>query len=456
VPDRTESQSVDAAEVPGLALRPHLFLVLQADRPLEGGARFALDGLDEVRIGRAPGRAARVEGRALVVGLPDARVSSSHARLTRGAAGWLAEDQGSKNGLLVNGRAVARAPLQDGDLLEIGRTFLLYRACPADPDGPAVLEADGGAEGPATLRPELGRALAALDAVARSSVPVLLRGETGTGKELAAAAVHARSGRGGPFRAVNCGALPAALVASELFGYRKGAFSGADEDRPGLVRSAEGGTLFLDELADLPAEGQAALLRVLQEGEVLPLGATRPVPVDVRIVSATHHDLDARVAAGTFRADLLARLSGFTLALPPLRHRREDLGLLVAAILRRRLPERAGGLALATAAARAILAAEWPLNVRQLEHALLTAAALSSDGVLAADAFAARPAPGGEAAPPVRIPAGDEADLADRLRALLEEHRGNVTAVAAALGKARMQVQRWMKRFGIDPETYRR
>ncbi|MFO0585580.1 MAG: sigma 54-interacting transcriptional regulator [Anaeromyxobacter sp.] len=455
--DRTESLSVDAAAVPGLAPTPHLVLALQADRPLAGGVRLALDGLEEVRLGRSPERTLRQDGRALEVGLPDTRVSSAHARVTRGARGWLVEDLGSKNGLAVNGKAVARAPLEDGDLLELGRTFLLFRSFAAAHGEPAVVEAEGTADGLATLQPELARALAALGAAAASAVPVLLHGETGTGKELAARAVHARSGRPGPLVAVNCGALPAALVASELFGYRKGAFSGADDDRPGLVRSADRGTLFLDEIADLNAEGQAALLRVLQEGEVLPLGATRPVPVDVRVVSATHHELAARVAAGRFRADLLARLAGFTLALPPLRARREDLGLLVGAILRRRLPDRAGALTLSGGAARALFRSAWPLNVRQLEHALLTAAALSPDGVLAPEPFAEPPPPSPGAGQAGRVPSGDaDEELAGKLRTLLTEHHGNVSAVAAALGKARMQVQRWMRRFGIDPETYRR
>ncbi|MFT3912968.1 MAG: sigma 54-interacting transcriptional regulator [Anaeromyxobacteraceae bacterium] len=455
--DRTESLSVDAAAVPGLAPTPHLVLALQADRPLAGGVRLALDGLDEVRLGRAAGRALRRDGRALEVGLPDTRVSSAHARVARGARGWLVEDLGSKNGLAVNGKPVARAPLEDGDLVELGRTFLLFRSFAAAHGEPDVVEAEGTADGLATLQPELARALAALGAAGASAVPVLLHGETGTGKELAARAVHARSGRPGPLVAVNCGALPAALVASELFGYRKGAFSGADDDRPGLVRSADRGTLFLDEIADLNAEGQAALLRVLQEGEVLPLGATKPVPVDVRVVSASHHDLAARVAAGRFRADLLARLAGFTLALPPLRERREDLGLLVGAILRRRLPERAGALTLTGAAARALFRGAWPLNVRQLEHALLTAAALSPDGVLAPEPFQEPPPPSQGAGQGGRAPSGDtDEELARKLRSLLEEHRGNVSAVATALGKARMQVQRWMRRFGIDPETYRR
>ena len=154
---------------------------------------------------------------------------------------------------------------------------------------------------------------------ARSQVPVLVSGETGTGKELIASAIHQLSGRPGPFVAVNCGAIAPNLVESELFGYRKGAFSGALEDRPGLVRSSEHGTLLLDEIGDLPLAAQAALLRVLQESEVLPVGGTRPVKVDLRVVAATHRDLGALAAQDRFRRDLLARLDGARIMLPALR-----------------------------------------------------------------------------------------------------------------------------------------
>src|SRR6266852_6634237 len=180
-----------------------------------------------------------------------------------------------------------------------------------------------------------------LEAVAASTVSVVLQGESGTGKEVAATAMHRLSGRVGPFLPVNCGGLPETLIESELFGSRKGAFSGADKDRPGLFRSADGGTLFLDEIGELPASAQSALLRVLQDGEILPIGATQPIRVDVRFLAATNRNLDAQVARGLFRADLLARISGFAVWLPPLRERREDMGILIAALLNRQLGDRA-------------------------------------------------------------------------------------------------------------------
>src|SRR5260370_29152938 len=166
----------------------------------------------------------------------------------------------------------------------------------------------------------------------------MLLGPSGCGKVLSSRAVHALSRRQGPFVGVNCGALPENLVEAELFGARRGAFTGADQDRVGLVLTADKGTLVLDEIGDLPVRAQPTLLRTLQEREVLPVGATRPLAVDIRLVAATHRDLDELVRLHQFRADLLARISGFVIRLPPLRERLDDLGLLIAAMLPRHLP----------------------------------------------------------------------------------------------------------------------
>src|SRR5262249_4252107 len=159
---------------------------------------------------------------------------------------------------------------------------------------------------------------------------ILLLGETGTGKEVLARSLHALSQRPGPFIAVNCGAIPENLVEGQLFGHVRGAFSGALKDEPGLVRAAQGGTLLLDEIGDLPASSQAALLRVLQESEVRPVGSTQTVKVDVRIIAATHRPLESLIKGNAFRHDLYARLAGFRFELAPLRKRKVDLGLLIA------------------------------------------------------------------------------------------------------------------------------
>src|SRR5207244_2806515 len=185
------------------------------------------------------------------------------------------------------GQTCSRAVLKDGDLLELGHTIFLFReSVPRSSDEVPDLDTNRlhpPAPGLATLAPKLAAEVSRLGTIARSIVPVVIHGDPGSGKELAARAIHLLSGRSGSFVAVNCGGIAKTLVETEMFGYRKGAFSGADEDRPGLMRTAEKGTLFLDEIADLPAAAQAALLRALQEQEVMPVGGTRPVKVDVRV-----------------------------------------------------------------------------------------------------------------------------------------------------------------------------
>jgi transcriptional regulator with GAF, ATPase, and Fis domain len=309
--------------------------------------------------------------------------------------------------------------------------------------------------------PVLTHALAALEPIARSSVPVVVRGESGTGKELIARAIHQVSGRPGPMLAVNCGAISEKLVESELFGYRKGAFTGAEEDRPGLFRSAERGTLLLDEIADLPEQTQAALLRVLQEQEVVPVGATRPIKVDVRIIAATQTDLKKMVADGHFRADLLARLAGLTIELPPLRERREDLGLLIATLLRRVSPHGAGEVVFTAPAARALFAYGWPLNIRELEQALRAAVVLARAGSielehLPEDVRQARfRAPGNPSEVGVSVLPEEHRRRRDELVDLLRQHEGNVSAVARAIGKTRAQVHRWIRRYALDTHAFR-
>src|SRR5690349_12299220 len=314
-----------------------LHVAFRCDRPFAPGSRHLLAEIDEVAIGRSGelGWSRRGDSgkRELLLAVDDPWMSVAHARLRRSAEGWTIEDAGSRNGTRVNGEAVTSARLADGDLVELGHTILLYRdtqgvpGAQLDVDAASIAAAAPGLE---TLSGPQEMQFSRLERIAPSQVPVVLAGESGSGKELAAQAIHRLSRRPGPFVAVNCGGIPATLIETELFGHRKGAFTGAAEDRQGLVRSADHGTLFLDEVADLPPGGQVALLRALQESEVLPVGATRPVPVDLRLVAATHFDLKARVQQGNFRADLYARLSGLTVKLLPLRQRLEDLGLLVA------------------------------------------------------------------------------------------------------------------------------
>jgi DNA-binding NtrC family response regulator len=292
--------------------------------------------------------------------------------------------------------------------------------------------------------------------VARSGANVLLLGETGTGKEVLARAVHAVARPDGPFVAVNCGAIPLGLVEAHLFGHVKGAFSGAVRDEVGFVRAAQGGTLFLDEIVDLPRSSQAALLRVLQEREVVPVGSTRPVPVDIRVIAATHADVEELVRRGELRADLLARISGFIFHVPPLRERREDIGVIASQLLARLAPERTG-VSFEPEAGAALFAHGWRHNVRELEHALTVALALADDEIelehlppAIAGATSSYPPP-----PESERPAEEAAALREELTRLLAKHRGNVSAVARDMGRARPLVHRWLKRYRIDASTFR-
>jgi transcriptional regulator of acetoin/glycerol metabolism len=444
-----------------VARAPTLFVVLEGDRPLGRGARFSLVGIESVTLGRGPSRlAARsADGRALDVRVPGRWISTNHLVLRAIGGEWIAEDIGSRNGTFVNGERVTTHVLRDGDVLEAGRVYFIVRGAPAH-DGPVVRDLDAESRqeplGLLTLLPELAESHVSLLRIARSaSVPVILLGPTGSGKEVLAREVHRQSSREGPFMAVNCGALPAALVESLLFGHVKGAFSGAARDEPGFVRSAEGGTLFLDEIGDLPAASQAALLRMLQEYEVIPVGATRAVKVDVRVVAATHRPLEALASDGGFRSDLLARLRGYTHVLHPLCERMADLGVILADVLAQVAGERAPRLTLTPEAARALLRYSWPLNIRELRQAMASAVALAIDDVIDVQHLPAElTAPPSSRTRESSPPFVDDV-LRDRLIALLHENRGNVTAVARAMGKAPAQINRWMRRLVIDPDAFR-
>ncbi|SEB09824.1 sigma-54-dependent Fis family transcriptional regulator [Variovorax sp. YR216] len=324
-------------------------------------------------------------------------------------------------------------------------------------DLPSPLAALSG--GDAALDQQLQRAAR----LAETEVSVLVTGETGSGKEYLARALHAASPRRDrAFVAVNCAAIPETLIESELFGHLPGAFSGAaPKGKRGLVQEADGGTLFLDEIGDMPLAMQARLLRVLAEREVLPIGATRAIKVDVRVLAATHADLPARVREGRFREDLYYRLAGAHLTLPPLRRRR-DLAWLVG----RFLSTSADGTQLDPAAEQRLLAYAWPGNLRELRNALDFARAMAGPGgtiglpelpesVLAATSAAApeaaEPTAGsGDGASPAGSPQSPEAML---LLQYLRASRWNISAVAHQMGLARMTVYRRMRRWGIRPPT---
>jgi two-component system response regulator PilR (NtrC family) len=318
-----------------------------------------------------------------------------------------------------------------------------------------------------------------IDKVARSMAPVLVQGESGTGKELVARAIHDHGARAGQrFVAVNCGAIPENLLEAEFFGYRKGAFTGANEDREGFFQAADGGTLFLDEIGDLPLAMQSKLLRVIQERSVRPVGATAESPVNVRIVSATHKDLSAEVAAARFRQDLFYRLNVIQIRVPPLRERLEDLGLIAARVLAR-IAQDAGVSPtprLTAGALQTLSRYAFPGNVRELENLLHRALALAGGESISADDLglpdtlldesrsesqfaslqtpvAVAPVPEGLTLPD-ELPSDlarylDEVERAILLRAL-EQHRFNRTAAAASLGLSLRQIRYRMARLAIS------
>jgi sigma-54 dependent transcriptional regulator, acetoin dehydrogenase operon transcriptional activator AcoR len=281
------------------------------------------------------------------------------------------------------------------------------------------------------------------------SLPILLTGETGTGKGLFARALHAASRRAhAPFVVINCAAIPKELIESELFGYRPGAFTGASpEGFKGRLVEANGGTLFLDEIGDMPLALQTRLLQVLSDGEVTPIGSTRPIPVDIALISATHHDLERRVQEGAFREDLYFRLNGATLALPPLRERRDRAALIEAVFVEE--AHRGGARIRLAAPTRACLAAHlWPGNIRELRHAMRYIVALVDHGEVRPEhlpPFIAQPPTGGNG----QGTAGEAVER-QRIAAALNRTAWNVTAAARLLDISRSTLYRKMEEYALS------
>jgi len=318
--------------------------------------------------------------------------------------------------------------------------------------------------------PKMQRIFRLVSKVAPTDSTVLLIGESGTGKELVARMLHLNSRRAnGPFVPVNVGALPETLIESELFGYARGAFTGAAADHAGLIESAEGGTLFLDEIGDMPLATQVKLLRTLENNEVRRLGENTSRLVNVRVIAATHRDLQAMVAQGTFRQDLYYRLNVVQIDLPPLRERREDIGLLASYFLDRIARRENRALRFSPDAQALLERYEYPGNVRELENAIEHAAAVADGEVLLpADlptsvrtprllpqGETTGGAPGAGAATDAAAVNGaqDTWSLAEvekeHIRRVLERHRGNATAAARQLGISRTTLWRKLREYGL-------
>ena len=439
-------------------------VVIFATEPEELAPVFMLEGPDVV-VGREPPRGGFT--------IPQSAVSRAHARLSckGGASGtWTIADLDSRNGTLVNGRFVREVELEDNDEIRVGNAIFKFVA-----EGASLFErywVDGTVAPPGRLSKgtellggaQIDALMAEAETVAATELAVLVQGETGTGKELVARALHETSGRRGRFCAINCAAIPPALIESELFGFKRGAFTGADRDKVGLVKAANGGTLMLDEIGDMPLDAQAKVLRMIESRKVQPLGATESEPFDVRLVCATHRDLASLVESGGFRGDLYARIHGYSVRLPALRERKEDIYLLASHFIAKAgRPREKPSFDLMVS----LCQYDWPYNVRELEAAIRRAVAVSSGAPLdarflpaevreamqgygtAASVRAPRPSP---SPPRERKGAPPEAEL----REMVARAEGNVAEVARGLAKDRAQVHRWIRQAGIDPVHYRK
>jgi transcriptional regulator with PAS, ATPase and Fis domain len=353
---------------------PRLVRFFRADDPFEAVEEFPLSTSNTWTIGRSEEVQYTASDAARIASQRDVLMSTRHAMLSATARSFEIADTGSKNGTFVNGRRVeASLTLLDGDIIECGHSFFMYRD--RDPFGtrfPDVVDASE------LALPPLYYQLAPILPYVASDVSIHLQGETGTGKEVVARAIHELSGRTGPFVAVNCAAIPDGLFESQLFGCIKGAFSGASAAQRGLVLAANDGTLLLDEIGELSVTIQAKLLRVLELKEVLPLGSSTPIPVNFRLISATLKDIKDAVAEGRFRADLLGRL-GINLSIPRLRDHKEELGRLISTFLVAELRQDAYRTAarprvhFTLPAARALVNYSWPYNIRELKQVIESA-----------------------------------------------------------------------------------
>lgn len=384
--------------------------------------------------------------------LDDDLLSRQHVQIERRGDVVTARDLGSRNGTFVNRKRIERVTLRDGDVLGLGALLLVVGRAPADlsPMSDPLL---------AGVSAPLCRLLADVHVVAAQDVTVLIRGETGVGKELVAQRIHQLSGKRGSFVGVNCGGLGDGVVGSELFGHVRGAFSGADGDRKGLVESAAGGTLLLDEIGDASPQVQTSLLRLLQDRVYRPVGSDTERKSDARFIAATHVRLDAAVVDGRFRQDLLARLRRWVITVPPLRERREDILPIAMKIASERLGRTA---TIERALAAALLTASWPDNVRGLAGILDNALVDAQDGIvpltprvqarldeMEASTASVDDEPSEQAA--FRKQRPDAAYLTRRLTEL----EGNVKALATELSISRNTLYRWLRDHNIDPTTLR-
>ena len=430
---------------------PTLTVVHHLDMALVGARRAIPDG------------ATLTLGRSSKTSLPgifdDEKVSRQHVQITRLGQALRIKDLDSRNGTFVGGERVSDSVLQLGDVVQVGNIVCLVHAAPRrfkEPNHPTMIGISAG----------LTRVLKDIALVAPRDTAVMILGETGTGKELVAKAIHDASTRRGAFVPVNCASLTETLLNSELFGHTRGAFTGADATRTGLVETARGGTLFLDEIADASPGLQASLLRLLEAGEYRRVGSDRILNTDARFVAASQPTVEDAIEAGEFRRDLWTRLGRWVIRVPALRERPEDIPLLADHYVRH-----FGGpqLRVAPELAALMMRARWLGNVRELQ-AICERLVVSAEGE---DVLEAKPWLIAEISPQGALtrPTSEEAALPaarlsrrraptrrpsrDELEEMLRRHSGSIRAVAHEIGVVRRTVYRWVEALEIDLEHLR-
>ncbi|HKP58218.1 MAG TPA: sigma 54-interacting transcriptional regulator [Polyangiales bacterium] len=381
--------------------------------------------------------------------IDDPLISRQHARFSVRAGVVRIEDLDSRNGTHVNAVRISRTKLAPGDEVMLGRARIALIATrgAAAPESEIVMR-----------NPRVIETYALAKRAARADVPVLVLGETGTGKEHLAHSVHVHSPRSrGTWHAINCGTIPNGLVESVLFGHERGAFTGAERRNQGMFEAADGGTLFLDEVAELPASAQTALLRVLETGTFRRVGGNQDLKADVRVIAATHCDLNAAVAEGSFRADLLYRIDTIRLELPPLRERLDEIEPLAQHFLASCRQQWAVTTSEIEDAALARLQAyDWPGNIRQLRNAIERAALIAPGQLLRAQDLPAHVGAAREREP-VSEPTGEAVGLKSSLREFearvirqaLEQNAGNRRAAARMLRVPMRTLYRRMQQLGV-------